>query len=197
MAAHETDSNAFFSFSIGEERVIDSHRALLAAIDAKLWQLKGPIPFTIRDEIDLHKHVLQYIDSCISQISTMQRLMGMSRLEFPVHHDLLRLFRDHNHHVGYVAFAPMGSAKGTDFFAWPILQKIDAVKQKHKEWVASVPQTTLGELIDLNHVYIFSIIEKEKQKFQSNGVPLFKFRPEYPLSAIHFGASPIDPANKK
>src|SRR5487761_1911796 len=112
MAAHEAKTNAFLSFSIGEERVTDSHRALLAAIDAKLWQLKGPIPFTIRDEIDLHKHVLQYIDSCISQISTMQRMMGMPRLEFPVHHDLLRLFRDHNHHVGYLAFVPLNSTNG-------------------------------------------------------------------------------------
>jgi len=192
MAEDEIKTNAFLSFSIGEERVTDSHRALLSAIDAKLCQLKGPIPFTIRDEIDLHKHVLQYIDSCISQISTMQKLIGMPSLEFPVHHDLLRLFRDHNHHVGYLAFVPLASTKGaTDFFAWPILQMIDAVKQNHKEWVEAVPtpQTNLSELVYLNHTYILSLIEGEKQKFQRNGVPLFGFRKEYPLGAIHFGPS--------
>ena len=77
-----------------------------------------------------------------------------------------------------------------------MLNMIDAVKQKHKEWVATTPQTTLGELIDLNHAYILSIIEKEKKKFQSNGVPLFKLRTEYPLSFIHFGANVIDTNNE-
>ncbi|MDD2918888.1 hypothetical protein [Rhodoferax sp.] len=198
MGEDETKTNAFLSFSIGEERVTDSHRALLAAIDAKLCQLKGPVPFTIRDEIDLHKHVLQYIDSCISQISTMQKLMGLPRLEFPVHHDLLRLFRDHNHHVGYLAFVPLASTKGApDFFAWPTLQMIDAVKQKHKKWVAAVPQTTLSELIYLNHAYVLSVIEGEKQKFQSNGVPLFTIRKEYPMGVIYFGTSLADTNDEK
>lgn len=188
---HDVQRNAFLSFSIGEERVTDSHRALLSAIDAKLSQLKGPIPFTIRDEIDLHKHVLQYIDSCISLISIMQKALGMPRLEFPVQHILLRSFRDHNHHVGYLAFVPLESTKRViDFFAWPVLIRINSGNEKHKEWAKAIPQVTLGELIDQNQTYILGLIEEEKKNFQSNGVPLFKFRKEYPMGAIHFG--PID-----
>jgi hypothetical protein len=191
MAAHKTQTDAFLSFSIGEERVTDSHRTLHSAIDAKLSQLKGPIPFTIRDEIDLHKHVLQYIDSCISLISIIQKALGMPRLDFPVQHILLRSFRDHNHHVGYLAFVPLESTKGaTDFFVWPVLSQIKSGNDKQREWTNVISQETLGELIAKNHTYILGIIENEKNIFQRNGMPLFKFRKDYPIGAIHFG--PID-----
>ncbi len=192
MFTKETASKAFLSFTIGEERVQESYCDLLTAIDAKLLQLKGQIPFTIRDEIELHKRVLQYIDSCIALINIMKNLMDLPKLTFPPHHYLLRAFRDHNHHVGYLAFVPMGSfTDGTDFFVTPTLMRVDGAKN-----ISCIPETTvLKDLINMNHDYICEIIGSEKQKFLHNGEPLFSLRKEYPMGFAGFVAKKADTEN--
>ena len=178
---------AFLSISIGEERVLNSYSDARTIIESKKQQLKGIIPFTLRDELEVNRRILQYSDACISQISMMQRITGLSKLEFPIYHDLLRIYRNRNHHVGYFSFRPMRSTlEIIDFFIWPILVQMEEVKESYPEWCKIPDRSTLSDLIEKNHEYVISLIEQEKRKFKIDGIK-FIFKSEYHLGDIHFG----------
>ena len=177
---------AFCSISIAEERLLESYSETLAVVRAKQRVLDGPMPFTLRDEIELHKRVMTYADACISQISTMQKLMGLSRLNFPLSHDLLRKFRDRNHHIGYKPFMPYRCEGRSHFYTWPVLRLIKAIQEEHPRWCAEPTQSTLIELLEENHKYVLELISQEKQKFFKNGQSP-RFFEVYRIAEICFG----------
>jgi hypothetical protein len=178
--------NAFVSFSIGEEQVHKSYSDLTTSLNEKIRLIEGPLPFTLRDEIDLHNRVMRYIDSCIAQMEIMRNLLSMQYLDFPFEHFILRKYRNINHHDLYLPFKPVKSDIGLKFFVWPALNRVAEIKEKYPAWCTSASDLTLEDLIKIHHEYMLSHISKERQKFELTGLTP-KFRDDYVFGEISFG----------
>ncbi|MCK6423715.1 MAG: hypothetical protein L6Q75_01325 [Burkholderiaceae bacterium] len=178
---------AFTSVLLGEERVKDSYLAASRTLQLKQCLLAGPLPFSLRDELDLNRDVLAYVDTCISQISTMQKLAGLPRLSFPILHALLRMFRDYNHHVGYHPFVPYRCPNDpTEFYVWPVLRILPGVRDKYGSWWGTPNRLTLGEMLTENQGYLLELIAKTKTTPAFVSLDL-KFHKVYQIGELSFG----------
>lgn len=177
---------AFVSITIAEERVVETYSDVTAAVKVKQLVLDGPMPFTLRDEIELHRRIIAYADASISSISTLQKLLGLGRLTFPLCHDLLRKFRDCNHHVGYKPFAPYRSEGGARFYIWPVLRRFQPIKDAHADWCDTPCRETIEDLLRENHEYVIALVLDQKRKL-SNSVRNPRFFDKYALGEICFG----------
>lgn len=187
----EAVADAFVSIIIAEERLLETYFEAMAACQAKQLVLIGPMPFSLRDEIDLNKRIMAYADACISIINTMQKLLGLERLRFPLGHNLLRKFRDQNHHLGYKPFQPYRTHDSANFYIWPVLSSIKAIRDEHPEWCKKACKTTVDELLAENHKYIISLVSSQKQKFHQNGY-VVKFNDAYHAGVISFASDVKD-----
>ncbi|MBI5790482.1 MAG: hypothetical protein HZA63_03295 [Rhodocyclales bacterium] len=178
---------AFFTFTVGEERVQDAFLASKAILASKRLILSSPIPFSIRDEIELHKALLTYVDACISMIEVMIAQMGMVRQDFPLSHELLRQFRNRNHHNGYAAFMPVDTPIGRDFYVWPIIFNNGMVSKESSEDQSANPYLLLSDLIDQNQSYVMALIDSQRKAFYVNGHPRFRIRNDYAFPGVGGG----------
>lgn len=174
-----SDGEAFLAFVVGEERVRDSFLLAQMTLAAKRSVLNSPVPFTIRDEIDLHKALLTYVDACISIISTLQKRTALPYQTFPDCHTVLREFRDRNHHNGYVAFRPIDTPIGRDFFVWPMTFISGIAPGQREAGEEENPYLLLSTLIEGNHAYIMGLVDEQREFFYENGRPRFMLRAEY------------------
>jgi hypothetical protein len=117
----------------------------------------------------------------------MQKFAGLPRQRFPLPHDLLRKYRDDNHHNGYHPFAPYRSGEVVNFFIWPVLRTIEAVKQTHPEWCRCSTDETLGVLLKDNQQYMTNLSEQAKNNLDSTGAHL-RFHQDYRMGEIGFGS---------
>ncbi len=182
---------AFKSLALSLDRVHASFGQVSICLAEKLRILSGPLPFTIRDEIELNRKTLDNVDASISLISALQKVDLIGRLELPLGHNLLRLYRNENHHVGYVPFKPVLCSGKIDFYVWASLYHLASVKAEHSEWTQTPTALTLMKLLHDNHEYILGISEEAEKRLSSSGYSGL-FVSDYTVGELALGKDDLD-----
>lgn len=169
-------TEAFLSVMVGEEHVRNTYFEAVGVLNAKKLLIVGVMPHTFRDELDLHHSVLNFANACIAQISTLQKLTNLSKQEFPLEHDLLRKFRDRNHHVGYFRFQPTHvlDDDSKEFYVWPVLKRLDSVMEKYPEWCLRPSKLSLSALLETNLKYVVELTTSQMSFFRGYNLKFYE-----------------------
>jgi hypothetical protein len=130
-------------------------------------------------------------DAGISLISALQKMSLAERLEFPLAHDLVRFFRDKNHHVEYEPFRPVRCMGKVDFLAWPVLRILPAVKKKYPKWSAQPKSLTLSKLLQRNHEYVAQIASRASDMLTASGLQGVVYQ-KYQVGELHIGPADME-----
>jgi hypothetical protein len=163
-------AKAYFACLVDQEHVVETFFQAKSALKLKSQLLNSPLEFTLRDELDLHRAIMAFATSCISHITTLQKMAGLEQLDFPNYHDFLRCFRDFNHHEFYLPFTPYsasiaGEDQVNDFYVYTTISQIPAIKKGYSEWLKKTRRLNLSSLLDLNYTYVINLsknIQSEK-----------------------------------
>lgn len=161
-------AKVYYTCLVDQEHVIETYSKAISILELKKRLLDIPLGYSLRDELDLHKAVMSFSTASISHIITLQKQAELKKLNFPIYHDLLRKFRDFNHHEHYLSFGPAqvsvaGESLGVDFYVYNTLKSIPAIKNAYQSWCQSPRNLTLDTLLRKNYEYVLELSQSQLQ----------------------------------
>lgn len=186
---------ALHAYNIGLPYIRSLFFDCIHTIELQVTLLAHNVPYSIQSEIDVNAKVMNYVNLCIRHMNVFKAYGLTERLAFPIEHNLLRLFRDFNHHHADCVFRPirMGysdRASAIDFFIHPILYRIPKVKAQYPEWCRRGSPAVLSDLLERNQRYVERVFDQARDKMRGESVTA-KYNGEYYFGEIYFGKDAI------
>lgn len=182
---------ALHAYNVGFPYIRASYFECIHTIELQVTLLAHHVPYSIQSEIDINAKLMNYTNLCIRYMNVFKSYGLTGKLDFPIEHNLLRLFRDFNHHDASCVFRPMSSASSDgaspiDFYIHPILFVIPAIKERYPEWCRRGSPAVLSDLLERNQRYVESVFGFAREKMGGDAV-MAKYNGEYYFGACFFG----------
>jgi hypothetical protein len=180
-------ARAIHAYNVGVPQTRYSFRECLNIIALQKELLANNVPYSIQMEIDLNTKITDYINMCIRYMNTFKKWTG--DVELPIAHNLLRFYRDHNHHAeAETNFRPVQLANdlSTDFYIHPILWLVPSVTKRYSEWSKRGNAATLTDLLQRNQHFVEEVFAMTKTRLGVDGKQA-KYLKEYPMWGTSLG----------
>jgi hypothetical protein len=182
---------ALHAYNVGLPYIRSSYFDCIHTIELHVALLAHHVPYSIQSEIDVNAKVMNYVNLCVRHMNVFRKYRLTEKLEFPIEHNLLRFFRDFNHHNADCVFRPIrvSSADRTttiDFFIYPILYTIPAIKARYPEWCRRGNPAVLSDLLERNQRYVEKVFDQARDKMGGDSVAA-KYNGEYYFGEAFFG----------
>jgi hypothetical protein len=177
---------ALHAYNVGLPYIRAGYWDCIHLLELQLSLLSHHVPYSIQAEIEINTKLMNYINLCVRYINVFKTFKVIEWLDFPIEHELLRRFRDYNHHNADHVFRPITSRHGTEFYIWPNLFQIPAIAERYPEWCRRGTYAVLSDLLARNQKYVETIFDSARQAMGGDAV-MAKYIGEYHLGHIHLG----------
>lgn len=182
---------ALHAYNVGFPYIRASYFDCIHTIELQITLLAHHVPYSIQSEIDINAKVMNYINLCIRHMNVFMTYGLTGKLDFPIEHNLLRFFRDYNHHDTDCVFRPISCASADglssiNFYIYPILFAIPAIKNRYPEWCRRGNPAVLSDLLERNQRYVQNMFDLAREKMGGDTV-MAKYNGEYYFGAIGLG----------